>query len=171
MKVVISIIALLASALHAQAFSSLKGISVNPVKGGDAVDLERYLKNPDGKTLFIFGTYAADFNTIEYLQRLRYYIPRLKESGVTKFGVVLNCQPAAALAIADMVDLDTSEVDIFVDNTGIAGKQFGVNTGWLKDNDDVNPYVKLFGMLFGFGGKLGLISNKNSERTSIANSF
>lgn len=151
MKIVRRILVLLACALNVQAFSGLRGITVNPVKGGDAVNLEQYLKNPNGKTLLIFGTYAADFNAIEYLQRLRHYIPRLKESGVSKFGVVLNCQPEAALAVAEMVDLDTSAVDIFVDNEGVAGKKFGVNTGWLKDNEDVSPYVKLFGMLFGLG--------------------
>mmetsp|Transcript_8408 Transcript_8408/g.24834 ORF Transcript_8408/g.24834 Transcript_8408/m.24834 type:complete len:308 (-) Transcript_8408:1753-2676(-) len=131
--------------------SSVKGIDIQPVDGGEKVALEDYLKN-DGKTLFVFGTYAADFNAIEYVQRLRYYLPILeKECGVTKFGVVLNCQPDAALALADIVDLDTSKVDLFVDNTGTAGKKWGVSRGWLPDNEDVNPFLKLFGMLWGLG--------------------
>ena len=130
---------------------SLKGINVQPVDGSETVALEDYLKG-DGKSLFVFGTYAADFNAIEYVQRLRYYMPILeKECGVTKFGVLLNCQPDAALALADVVDLDTTKVDLFVDNTGVVGKEWGVGRGWLPDDEDVNPYLKLFGMLFGLG--------------------
>ena len=130
---------------------SLKGISIQPVDGSEKVALEDYLKS-DGKSLFVFGTYAADFNAIEYVQRLRYYLPILEEEcGVTKFGVVLNCQPEAALALADFVDLDTSKVDLFVDNTGEAGKKWGAERGWLPDDEDTSPYLKLFGMLFGLG--------------------
>jgi hypothetical protein len=127
------------------------GITLNPVDGGKQLSLDEYLDNP-GRSIFVFGTYAADFNAIEYVQRLRYYIPILKsECGVSKFGLVLNCQPEAALALLENVDLDTSEVDVFVDNTGEAGKKFGVGRGWLPENQDVNPFLKLFGMLWGLG--------------------
>lgn len=131
--------------------NGIKGINVQPIDGSEKIALEDYLKN-DGKSLFVFGTYAADFNAIEYAQRLRYYLPILeKECGVTKFGVLLNCEPDAALALADVVDLDTAKVDLFVDNTGAAGREWGVGRGWLPDNEDVNPYLKLFGMLWGLG--------------------
>jgi len=131
--------------------SSVKGIDIQPVDGGEKISFEDYLRS-DGKTLFVFGTYAADFNAIEYTQRLRYYLPILeKECGVTKFGVILNCKPDAALALADVVDLDTSKVDLFVDNSGAVGRKWGAGRGWLPDNEDVNPYLKLFGMLWGLG--------------------
>lgn len=131
--------------------NSIKGINIEPVDGGESVALEDYLKS-DGKSLFVFGTYAADFNAIEYAQRLRYYLPILEEENrVKKFGLILNCQPDAALALAELVDLDTTKVDIFVDNTGAVGKEWGVGRGWLPDNEDVNPYFKLFGMLWGLG--------------------
>jgi hypothetical protein len=150
MKTIASFLAI--SVVNVQAFSSsISGISVNPVQGGPSVDLEQYLKNPEGKSLFIFGTYAADFNAIEYVQRLRHYLPKLKECGVSKVGLVLNCQPEAAQALVDLIDLDASEVDLFVDNEGVAGKKWGVNRGWLQDDEDVNPFLKLFGMLFGLG--------------------
>lgn len=137
----------------AEGFSAVSGIQIKPVKDGPAVFLEEYLKTKaEGRSLFIFGTYAADFNAIEYAQRLRYYLPKLKEEcGVTKFGLVLNCQPDAALALADQVDLDTSQVDLFVDNTGSVGKKWGVELGWLPENKDINPFLKLFGMLWGLG--------------------
>ena len=53
--------------------------------------------------------------------------------------------------MADLVDLDTSKVDIFVDNTGEVGKKWGVGRGWLADDDSINPFLKLFGMLWGLG--------------------
>lgn len=136
-----------------EGFSAITGIQIKPVQGGPQIFLEEYLKTPtDGRSLFIFGTYAADFNAIEYAQRLRYYLPILKEEcGVSKFGMVLNCKPEAALKLAELVDLDTSQVDLFVDNTGAVGKQWGTEKGWLPENEDVNPFLKLFGMLFGLG--------------------
>jgi len=142
-----------------QSMNSIKGLSIQPLdRNSPAIALEEYLKNDNGgegggKSLFIFGTYAADFNAIEYVQRLRYYLPILEEEcGISKFGIVLNCQPDAAIALCDVVDLDIrNKVDVFVDNTGTVGKDWGVNQGWLPDNKDINPYLKLFGMLWGFG--------------------
>jgi hypothetical protein len=101
--------------------------------------------------LVVFGTYAADFNAIEYGQRLRYYWPILqKQKGLEKCALLLNCQPSAAKALVEQVDLP-DDIEIWVDNTGKAGRQFGVERGWLPDNRDVNPFLKLFGMLFGLG--------------------
>ena len=128
------------------------GISLTPLEGGKTLTLDEYLENPSGRSLFIFGTYAADFNAIEYVQRLRYYLPILKsDCGVSKFGLVLNCRPEAAVTLLESVDLDISKVDVFVDNTGKAGKKFGVGQGWLPENPNVNPFLKLFGMLWGLG--------------------
>lgn len=127
-------------------------IKLTPVDGGKEVALDDYLANPSGRSLFVFGTYAADFNAIEYVQRLRYYLPILRsECGITKFGLVLNCKPEAAKSLLETVDLDTSKVDVFVDHKGEAGKLFGVERGWLPENEDVNPFLKLFAMLWGLG--------------------
>ena len=102
--------------------------------------------------LFPHKKILPSFPAIEYAQRLRYYLPILKnECGIEKFGIILNCQPEAAIALADVVDLDTTKVDLFVDNTGEAGKIFGVGRGWLPENEDVSPFLKLFGMLWGLG--------------------
>jgi hypothetical protein len=129
------------------------------------VDLGEYLQSSSSssRTMLIFGTYAADFNAIEYAQRLRYYLPRLrKECQITKFGLILNSDIAAAQSLCHAVDLptcfhsnknnnDNLVVDIFIDPTGYAGKKFGVNRGWLPNNPSISPYVKLFGMLLGLG--------------------
>merc|ERR1712232_924962 len=34
---------------------------------------------------------------------------------------------------------------------GAAGRKFGVGTGWRADDDEMSPYLKLFGMLWGLG--------------------
>lgn len=154
MKLFIATFALLFVAItHVMAFTPLKGVYVSSVTG-KAVDLGDFLaSNNDDKTMLILGTYAADFNAIEYGQRLRYYLPQLQDSGVTKFGFVLNCRKDAAMALCDAVGLDTnnSKVNIMVDNDGQAGRAFGVGRGWLPDNENISPFLKLFGMLWGFG--------------------
>ncbi|KAL3926004.1 MAG: hypothetical protein SGILL_000003 [Bacillariaceae sp.] len=132
--------------------TGLDKLDIQPLQGGpqNLISLKDYISKD--KTLFVFGTYAADFNALEYAQRLRYYLPILeRDCGITKFGLLLNCEPEAAVAMADLVDLDTSKVDVFVDNTGAVGKEWGVGRGWLAGEKDFNPYLKLFGMLWGLG--------------------
>lgn len=113
------------------------------------VDVGDWLSN--GKKLLVFGTYAADFNAIEYSQRLRYYWPLLRdEKGFDDCALILNCRSPAARKLADCVDLPT-DVTVLLDHTGEAGRTFGVGRGWLADFEGVSPYVKLFGMLWGLG--------------------
>jgi hypothetical protein len=116
------------------------------------IDIGAWESAPSGKFwLLVIGTYAADFNAIEYAQRLRYYWPKLrdkKEVGLCAF--LLNCQPTAAKALCGAIDVP-SDIEVWVGNTGQAARQFGVGRGWLPDDNDVSPYVKLFGMLLGLG--------------------
>lgn len=144
--------ALLLLGRTACAFSPLQGVSVKSVDTGDTVDLGSFLSGSKSRSLLVLGTYAADFNAIEYAQRLRYYLPQLQnECGIDNFGFVFNAEPEAAMALCEAVDLDTSTVQIFVDPAGEAGRSFGVGRGWLPDDPDVNPFLKLFGMLWGLG--------------------
>jgi hypothetical protein len=134
---------------------SFSGVKVTKVKTGKEVSLESELKSRS--TLTVLGTYAADFNAIEYLQRLKFYMPVLsRECGVDNFNVILNSSPESAKRLAELVDLPAS-VNIYTDKNGYAGKAFGVSRGWLADVN-VNPYLKLFGMFWGFGGKMTLPS-------------
>lgn len=130
-------------------------MKVTSVVSGETVDVANYMKSAEdgaGRSLFVFGAYAADFNAIEYAQRLRYYIPQLEEKcGISKFGLLLSCQPEAAKALAQEVDLPLDKIDLFVDNTGTIAKEWGVERGWLPEDSEVNPFLKLFGMLFGLG--------------------
>jgi len=139
------------------ALQRLSGIRVSSVKGNGEIELTSFLKSGGDKAMLVFGTYAADFNAIEYVQRLRYYLPQLKERGITKIGLVLNCEADAAKTLVNMLDLktdatsDDTTVELFVDPKGEAGRAFGVGTGWRPDDEEMSPYLKLFGMLFGLG--------------------
>ncbi|GKY96941.1 hypothetical protein MPSEU_000653100 [Mayamaea pseudoterrestris] len=131
---------------------SLQGVKVlSAYDENSSVDIFDWLNHPSRKSLLVFGTYAADFNAIEYGQRLRYYWPRLRdEKKVDQCALLLNCQPQAAQALVELLDLP-NDIQVWVDNRGEAGRVFGVSRGWLPDNVDVHPFLKLFGMLFGLG--------------------
>ena len=134
----------------------MSGVRVTKVKGGEEVDLgERLASSKSGKTLLVLGTYAADFNAIEYGQRVKHYLPALKEKGVEDVCVVFNANPASCDALASILDLP-EEVEILSDPMGAAGKAFDVGRGWLPDDDSISPYAKLFGMLVGLGAPMTL---------------
>ena len=136
------------------AFQPLQGVQVSRLESSSSdqtvLDMGDWLSV--GKKMVVFGTYAADFNAIEYGQRLRYYWPLLQnEKNVDECAFLLNCQPSAAVTLQQELDLPDS-IEIWVDPTGAAGRQFGVQRGWLADKyPNVNPFVKLFGMLWGLG--------------------
>jgi hypothetical protein len=150
----VSIILSLLLVCSASAFQSLQGVTVRSAQQTDSpfssntIDIYQWLCND--RCVLVFGTYAADFNAIEYAQRLRYYWPKMKAQGYNKCALLLNCQPKAALTLKEQTDLP-NDIELWVDNLGTAGKVFGVGRGWLPENKDINPFLKLFGMLFGLG--------------------
>lgn len=160
-----------------QPSTKLAGVTVLDVDTQKSFDLGRALAESKEDELVVFGTYAADFNALEYAQRLRHYLPQLKNSGVRKTRFILNASPQAARALRDIVDLP-EEVQLLSDPYGVAGRAFGVSTGWLPDVDAVSPYVKLFGMLFGLGAKMtlpfviaGYLGNPNGHAEWIESSL
>lgn len=55
----------------------MAGITAKSVKTNDEIDLSEFVSTPSSKgkkSMLVLGTYAADFNAIEYAQRLRYYM-------------------------------------------------------------------------------------------------
>jgi len=73
----------------------LSGIDVTRVRDRIKVDFkdELFLHNSideKSRSLIVFGTYAADFNNIEYAQKLKYYLPQLKEKGLKRVFFVMN---------------------------------------------------------------------------------
>eukprot|EP00636_Phaeomonas_parva_P012435 CAMPEP_0118863774 /NCGR_PEP_ID=MMETSP1163-20130328/8530_1 /TAXON_ID=124430 /ORGANISM="Phaeomonas parva, Strain CCMP2877" /LENGTH=184 /DNA_ID=CAMNT_0006797807 /DNA_START=65 /DNA_END=616 /DNA_ORIENTATION=+ len=133
----------------APAKGPLAGVRVSRVGGGE-VDLGAELGQGATKKLLVLGTYAADFNAIEYGQKVSHYLPELEAKGVDRVLLVLNAEPEACKAFAEYLDLP-AKVELLSDPEGTAGRAFGVSRGWLPDNEDVSPYLKLFGMLWGLG--------------------
>jgi hypothetical protein len=135
----------------------LGGVMVMPVTselGAPEIDVGQWLSSadePHQRSLLIFGTYAADLNAIEYGQRIRYYYPILRQTkNISKFAMIVNCKADAARAFQRYVDLPET-VELWIDPTGAAGRAFGVNRGWMPENTDIHPYVKLSFMLLGLG--------------------
>jgi hypothetical protein len=126
---------------------------VQSLDGKKRIDVDDWLQK-GGRRILVYGTYAADFNSVEYGQRLRYYWPKLQsEKNVQNCAFLLNCQPSAANRLVQLLDLPINDTrfEIWIDNTGEAAREFGVQRGWLPDNTEINPFVKLFGMLWGLG--------------------
>lgn len=126
------------------------------------------LLQSDERTVLVFGTYAADFNNIEYAQKLAHYAPKLAEQArIDKIALVVNGSPAAAARLRELLELP-EQIELLADPSGDAGRAFGVSRGWLADRDTIelgeslsvpiSPYAKLFGMLFGLGAWLTLPS-------------
>ena len=85
----------------------------------------------------------------------------MQKRGITKVGLVLNCEAEAAKSLVELVDLpcDVSEgygVTLMIDPLGKAGRAFGVGLGFRPDDEEMSPYLKLFGMLFGLGAPFTL---------------
>ena len=153
-------IALTAATLAlAPSLAPLRGIAPPLVSTSEPLDLGEALEAP-GTTLLVLGTYPADFNMIEYTQRLTHYLPALKEKGVSRVLCTVNGKPSSCSLLAELVGLPP-EVELIADEAGDAGRAFGVSRGWLPDTDEfevnedlkvpISPYAKLFGMLLGLG--------------------
>jgi hypothetical protein len=137
------------------AYAPLSGIRLTSLKTQQSVDLVSFLNRRGAEqikvekcySLLIFGTYPADFNCIEYGQRLRYYLPELRNRGVVNFGWIVNGNEQGARTLAECVDLPLSQVEIFLDPTGMAGRAYGVERGWRPDDENMPPFLKLFGKM------------------------
>ena len=131
-------------------------IALPRVKDGASVHLgDALAATTDSKTLLCFGTHAADFNAIEYLQKIRFYLPRLRDAGVSRVACVLNADAAQCRTLAELLDVP-GDVELFSDPTGEAGRKFGVSRGFRPD-DALSPYVKLFVVGIGLGPPWGTL--------------
>ena len=110
----------------------LSGCVLPRVSDGTRVDLGELLSAPI-TTLVIFGTYPADFNMIEYAQKMRHYWPELKAKGVDSGLIVVNGSPDSCRKLAALLDLP-EDIELLSDEAGEAGRLFGVSTGWLPDS-------------------------------------
>ena len=100
---------------------SLNGIEVTKLSSNSKIDLGKELRAKKGTSLIVLSTYAADFNALEYAQRVRHYQRRLKEKGVSNIVMVVNAEPAAVTALAQLVGLP-DDVELLSDPLGTAGE-------------------------------------------------
>lgn len=109
----------------------------------------------DKRTMVVFGSHAGDFNTIEYLQKIRFAYPKLTEEGnIGRIICVVNGAPDQIKLLAGFLDLDEIgpiQVELFSDPTGEAGRKFGVDRGFRPDDDSLSPFAKQFCTGFGIG--------------------
>ena len=61
-----------------------------------------------------------------------------------------GCGDLESWELATLLGLP-DDVELLADESGKAGRAFGVSRGWLPDNEGVPAYAKLFGMLLGAG--------------------
>lgn len=137
---------------------SLKGVSLERLEDGKPIDLGEALSSTDAnsKTMLVLATHPADFNTVEYGQRVRHYLPQLKEKGIERFMMVVNGSPSACSKLAELLDLP-DEVELFSDSTGEAGRSFGVSRGFRPDDDNIPPSLKVTVVGLGFGPPWGTL--------------
>ena len=90
--------------LSASGFAPLAGVSLPKVSTGESVNLGDAL-SASGTTVLVVGTYPADFNMIEYAQKLRHYLPALEEKGVSRFLCTVNGKQSSCELLADMVGI------------------------------------------------------------------
>uniref|UniRef100_A0A7S2CKG8 Uncharacterized protein n=1 Tax=Haptolina brevifila TaxID=156173 RepID=A0A7S2CKG8_9EUKA len=143
----------------ASAFAPLSGVTLPKVSTGETVNLGDALSTT-GTTLLVLGTYPADFNMIEYAQKLRHYLPALQDKGVERVLCTVNGKQSSCELLAELVGIPET-VELLSDEEGVAGRAFGVGRGWLADEDEIDlfgritvpmsPYAKLLGMLVGLG--------------------
>ena len=98
-------------------------IALPRVSDGASVHLGDALAATTDRTLLCFGTHAADFNAIEYLQKVRFYLPRLRDAGVSRVACVLNADAAQCRTLAELLDVPEEDVELFADPTGEAGRR------------------------------------------------
>jgi len=120
--------------------------------GGGSADNKR--------TMVVFGTYAGDFNMIEYMQKIRASLPQLQsKGGIDRIFVIVNGEPKQIKLLASFLDFPTTstkeeaavEIELLSDPTGEAGRKFGVSRGFRPDDESLSPFAKQFCSGIGIG--------------------
>jgi len=158
---------------------SLKGTALCRLSDGESIDLGEALSSTsNGKTMLILGTHPADFNMVEYGQKVRVFSSQMKEKGIDRCMIVMNGNQSSCQKFANLLELPDG-VEIFPDPTGESGRRFGVSRGWRPDDDRISPILKTTVVGLGFGppwGTLpavltGYIGNPNGRREWIEESL
>jgi len=115
------------------------------------------------RTMLVFGTHSGDFNTIEYMQKIRASLSELRsKGGIDRILIIVNGEPNQCKLIANLLDFPTNattatitggtiEIEFLSDPTGEAGRKFGVSRGFRPDDTSMSPFVKQFCSGIGIG--------------------
>jgi len=142
------------------------------------VDLSAEIES-DKRTMVVFGTHAGDFNTIEYLQKIRFSFQDLQsKGGIGKILVVINGAPDQIQLLTSLLDPPES-IQFLSDPTGEAGRSFGVDRGFRPDDESLSPFAKQFFTGIGIGPPWmtlpavlpGYTGNPNGKRDWIEESL
>ena len=136
--------------------ASLAGVSLPRASDGEQVDLGSALAQSKGRTMLVLGCHAGDFNTVEYVQRVRAFWPQLQAKGVDRCLVVVNGQASSCAKLAELLD-PPAGLELLSDPTGDAGRRFGVSRGWRPDDERIPAAIKLFVVGIGLGPPWGTL--------------
>jgi hypothetical protein len=142
---------------------------------GKSVDVKDAIG--DGTTILSCLSHFGDFNAWELTQQ---YQAIETSANIILVGIG---SVEAAQKFSNDLDLDRYEkITLLVDETGSLTEALGCYKGWLAIDKahaekwpatDVNPYIKLFGMIFGFGSPgtipkvlYGYTGNQNGDPSS-----
>uniref|UniRef100_A0A7S0LUB8 Uncharacterized protein n=1 Tax=Coccolithus braarudii TaxID=221442 RepID=A0A7S0LUB8_9EUKA len=140
----------------ATAATALRAVSLPRVSDGENVDLGAALARTTEKTMLCFGTHAADFNTVEYMQRLRVFLPKLQAKGISRVLMVVNGDASQVAKLAGLLDMPVM-VELLADPAGEAGRAFGVSRGFRPDDERLSSFAKLFVVGIGLGPPWGTL--------------
>jgi hypothetical protein len=136
--------------------TALKGMMLPRVRDGEQIDVGAVLASSTGRTLCVLGSHAADFNTIEYAQRVRAFWPQLREKGIDRCLMVVNGEASSCAKLAELLELPEA-VELLADPAGEAGRRFGVSRGFRPDDAGLSPNLKLFVVGIGLGPPWGTL--------------
>lgn len=140
----------------------------NPGADAEYVDIGAELESSDatdnnsGRTMVVFGTHAGDFNTIEYMQKVRAFLPTLEsKGGIDRIFFIVNGEPDQCRLLVDLLDFPTTSASVDIaflsDPTGDVGRKFGVSRGFRPDDASLSPFVKQFASGIGIGPPWGTL--------------
>lgn len=142
--------------------ASLQGLVLRRLGDDVPIDVGEALlsSSDDTRTLLVLATHPADFNAIEYGQRVRCALPDLRaRGGVGRCLLVCNGDAASCDRWAGLLGLDDVDhgIEILPDPHGEAGRRFGVDRGWRPDDDTPSPSLKVTWVGLGLGPPWGTL--------------
>jgi len=144
-------------------YDLLSGVDVVSVSSGQNMPLTKAWNKNGGKSLVVLLTHWGDLTCWEYAQKLRYFLPTLKEKGVQVTLVGIGGQEAAK----EFAESNGIPTDIlYTDGDASCAGALGLSPGFGRDSaqqpqaNAASPYLRLLPMLLGVGspGTIGKVA-------------